>query len=110
MLIPYLLVAAYGLQLAWKGETYEAEPRGRTGDLVRAAIAVVYAAAMIYAGGIKYLLLSAVIYAPGSALYFHVRREQKAAVFTYIERLGFALVVVAALAGVYGLMSGSMVM
>jgi len=110
MLIPYLLVAAYGLQLAWKGETYEAEPRGRTGDLVRAAIAVVYAAAMIYAGGMKYLLLSAVIYAPGSALYFHVRREQQATVFTSMERRVFGLVVVAALAGVYGLMSGSMVM
>ena len=99
-----------GVLIAWSIATYEAEPRGRSGDLVRAAIAVVYAAAMIYAGGMKYLLLSAVIYAPGSALYFHVRREQQAAVFTSMERLGFVLVVVAALAGVYGLMSGSMVM
>jgi len=76
---------------------------------VRGAIALVYAAGMIYAGGMKYLLLSAMIYAPGSALYFRARREQNERVFTPMERLAFGIVVVAALAGVYGLVSGSMV-
>src|SRR5262245_10125120 len=33
-LVPYLLVAAYGLKLAWSGETYDKAPRGRTGNLV----------------------------------------------------------------------------
>jgi len=107
-LIPYLLVAGYGLQLAWTGATYDAEPRGRSGDLVRSAIAVVYAAGMIYAGGLTFLLLSALIYAPGSVLYFLARREQKETVFTSTERLVFGLVVVAALAGVYGIVSGSL--
>ena len=106
-LLPYLLVAAYGLQLAWRGETYDAAPHGRTADLVRAAVAVVYAAAMIASGGLTFLLLSALIYAPGSALYVLARREQQATVFTPIERLAFGLVVLAALAGFYGLLSGS---
>src|SRR5262245_9046121 len=56
-LVPYLLVAAYGLKLAWSGETYDKAPRGRTGNLVSSAIATVYAAGRIYAGGDRVFLL-----------------------------------------------------
>ncbi|MGH7785301.1 MAG: arginine-ornithine antiporter, partial [Candidatus Binatia bacterium] len=65
-----------------------------------------YAAAMIYAGGLTFLLLSAILYAPGSALYFLARREQKGTVLTATEQVIFGLVVVAALGGIYGLVSG----
>jgi arginine:ornithine antiporter/lysine permease len=105
-LVPYLLVGAYGLKLAWTGETYDKTPRGRTGDLIRGAIATVYAAGMIYAGGVRFFLLSALIYAPGTILFVLARRQQKAPVFQAAEWLVFAGVVVAALAGVYGLISG----
>src|SRR5262249_8669899 len=74
-LVPYLLVAAYGLKLAWTGETYDKAPSGRTGDFVRGAIATAYAAGMIYAGGARFFLLSALIYAPGTILFFLARRE-----------------------------------
>ena len=80
-LIPYLLVAAYGLKLAWTGETYAADPRGRAIDWIRGAIATIYAAGMIYAGGAKFLLLSALLYAPGTALFIIARREQRKTVF-----------------------------
>ena len=50
-LLPYLLVAGYGLRLAWSGETYAAEPRARRADLLCSAVAVLYAAAMLAAGG-----------------------------------------------------------
>ncbi|MGH7788919.1 MAG: basic amino acid/polyamine antiporter, partial [Candidatus Binatia bacterium] len=43
-LLPYLLVAAYGVQLAWSGQSYETEPRARRVDLLRAGLAVLYAA------------------------------------------------------------------
>ena len=46
-LVPYLLVAAYGLKLAWTGETYAADSRSRTIDWIRGAIATVYAAGMV---------------------------------------------------------------
>jgi arginine:ornithine antiporter/lysine permease len=105
-LVPYLLVAAYGLKLAWTGETYNKAPRGRTGDFARGTIATVYAAGMIYAGGVRFFLLSALIYAPGTILYFLARREQKGRLFTPVEWLVFAGVVVAALVGVYGLITG----
>lgn len=107
MLIPYLLVAAYGVKLASSGETYAKEPRGRGLDLVRAAIAAVYAAAMIYAGGAKYLLLSAMIYAPGTLLFVAARREQGHAVFTRAERIVFGIVVVAAGIALQGLVSAT---
>ena len=88
-LIPYLLVAAYGLKLAWTGETYEADARDRSVDMTRGAIATLYAAGMIYAGGTKFRLLSALIYAPGTALYFLTMREQNKTVFTRAEQFIF---------------------
>ena len=108
-LIPYLLVAAYGLKLAWTRETYVENPQGRRGDLVRAAIATVYAAGMIYAGGLKFLLLSALIYAPGTFLFVMARREQRAPVFAPGERVVFGAAAIAALVGVWGLASGAIV-
>lgn len=106
-LIPYLLVAAYGLKLAWTGETYAGDGRGRTGDWVRGAIATIYAAGMIYAGGMKFLLLSAVLYAPGTLLYFVARREQKERIFTPPEWVFFVVVALAAVAAVVALNSGA---
>jgi arginine:ornithine antiporter/lysine permease len=105
-LVPYLLVGAYGLKLAWTGDTYDKTPRGRTGNFVVSAIATAYAAGMILAGGLRFFLLSALIYAPGTILYFLARREQKAPVFKRAEWFVFAGVVVAALVGLYGLISG----
>jgi arginine:ornithine antiporter/lysine permease len=105
-LVPYLLVAAYGLKLVWTGDSYEKDRRGRTGDFIRAAIATLYAAGMIYAGGLKFFLLSALIYAPGTILFFRARREQKATLFTLPEVLVFSGVVVAALIGLYALIAG----
>jgi arginine:ornithine antiporter/lysine permease len=93
-LIPYLTVAAFGVKLAWTRETYDVNPAGRSGDLIRASIATVYAAYLIYALGLKFLLLSTLIYAPGTALYFWARQEQKQRVFTPPE-LGLFLVTVA---------------
>jgi arginine:ornithine antiporter/lysine permease len=75
-LIPYLLVAAYGLKIATTGETYVAGQR-RAGDWVCGAIATVYAFGMIYAGGLKFLVLSALLYAPATFLYLLARRDKR---------------------------------
>ncbi|HEV7547094.1 MAG TPA: basic amino acid/polyamine antiporter [Reyranella sp.] len=105
-LIPYLFVAAYGLKLAWTGETYAAGGRGRGVDWTRGAIATVYAAGMLYAGGAKFILLSALLYAPGTVLFIIAKREQSKIVFTPVEWLIFGVVVVAAIVGLYGLATG----
>jgi len=106
-LVPYLLVAAYAVKLAWTAETYLADGRGRTGDGIRAAVATVYAAGMLYAGGAKFLLLSALLYAPGTWLYVVARREQKVAVFSSAEPVVFGVFAVAAVAALVGLASGA---
>jgi arginine:ornithine antiporter / lysine permease len=107
-LIPYLLVAAYALKLAWTGETYAAGDRGRTRDWVRGAIATLYAAGMIYAGGLKFLLLSALLYAPGTILYYFARREQRAALFTPAEMIVFGALCIAALVALVALVTGAL--
>lgn len=106
-LIPYLFVAAYGLKLAYRGETYDGEARARIIDCIRSAVATVYAAGMIYAGGPKFLLLSAILYAPGTLLFFQTKRERKEAVFKPLEAVVFAAITIAACAGVYALAVGA---
>jgi arginine:ornithine antiporter / lysine permease len=105
-LIPYLFVAAYGFKISKRGETYDTQPEGRQRDLIIALVAVVYTAFMIYAGGTKFILLSAILYAPGTVLYIWARREQNAAVFKTSDMVIFALTIIGALVGVYGLISG----
>ena len=105
-LIPYLLVAGYGLLIAKRGETYDVRGDERTRDLVIAGIATLYAACLIFAGGMKFLLLSAVIYAPGTALYFWARREQRRRLFTPVEWVVFVVAVVGAAIGLHGLVTG----
>lgn len=107
-LIPYFLVAAYGLMIAKRGETYELRPEERQRDLVLASIAVLYTIFMLWAGGLRYILLAAILFAPGTILYYIARREQGKPVF---DKTGdwviFGLIVAAALYGVYGLASGA---
>jgi arginine:ornithine antiporter/lysine permease len=105
-LIPYLLVAAFGLKLAVTGETYDVNPKQRVGNLILAGIATVYTLFLIYALGLKFLLLSAILYAPGTALYFRARREQKLRVFTPAELGVFGLAVAGAVVGIVFLATG----
>ncbi len=109
-LIPYLFVAAFGLSLAWSGASYEGQAQARRLDLVRAGIATFCAAGLIYAGGLKLLLLSSLLFAPGTALFIMVRREQHGALFSAREAVAAALILLAALVAAYGLASGDIVL
>jgi arginine:ornithine antiporter/lysine permease len=106
ILVPYLWSAAYALLLAVRGETYENAPKERNKDLAIAGVAVIYAVWLLYAGGTKYLLLSALLYAPGAILFAKAKREAGQPIFTQIEKGIFALVVVGALIAAYGLYDG----
>jgi arginine:ornithine antiporter/lysine permease len=56
----------------------------------------------------KFVLLSAVLYGPGTLLYFWTRREQNVPVFTKTsDWVIFTLAVVGAVVGIYGLASGT---
>jgi len=107
-LIPFLLVAAYGLQLSSRGETYEVRPQERRRDQVITAIATIYTAFLLFAAGLKFILLSAVLYAPGTALYFWARREQGKPVFIRPwDWVIFVLAVIGAVIGIYQLATGA---
>jgi arginine:ornithine antiporter/lysine permease len=107
-LIPYLFVAAYGVIIAKRGETYEKQAKDRQRDLIVSTLAVGYTLFMIYAGGFKFIVLSAILFGPGTALYFWARREQGKPVFTRTsDWITFATIVAAAIYGVYGLATGS---
>jgi arginine:ornithine antiporter/lysine permease len=105
-LVPYLLVAAYALKLAWTAETYRADRRSRVVDGIRAAIATIYAAGMIYSGGRTLLLLAAILYGPGTALFIMARLEQRKTAFTIVEAIMFGAILVAAGIGLYSLATG----
>ncbi len=107
-LIPYLFVAAYGLMIAQRGETYELRPEERQRDLILSVLAVAYTLFMIYAGGLRYILLAAILFAPGTVLYYVARREQGKPVFDKTsDWVVFGVIVAAAVYGVYGLATGS---
>ena len=105
-LIPYLLVAAYALKLALSGETYETDSSPRRKELIIAIVAVAYSILMIYAGGLKYILLAALIYLPGSLFYIAARREQRLKIFTTTETYIFIAIIVGALAAIYSIAVG----
>ncbi|MFZ3281612.1 arginine-ornithine antiporter [Pseudomonas sp.] len=106
ILVPYLWSAAYALLLAVRGESYEGFAAERRKDLIIGGIALIYAVWLLYAGGVKYLLLSALLYAPGAILFAKAKLELKQAIFTNVEKLIFAAVVVGALVAAYGLYDG----
>ncbi|HEY0503421.1 MAG TPA: basic amino acid/polyamine antiporter [Lysobacter sp.] len=109
-LIPFLLVAAYGLMLVRRRETYgEIRPNERGRDLVITTLATVYTVFLLYAGGVKFIVLSAVLYAPGTILYIWARREQGLPVFARAsDWVIFGAAVLGAVVGIYWLATGYM--
>ena len=98
ILVPYVLSGAYALKLALTGESYAAA-EGRSRDMIVGLIATVFGIWLIYAAGPRYLLMCALLYAPGIAIYGWARRANNAKAFTAVEGfLAFGLVVAAAIA------------
>ncbi|MCA0014920.1 basic amino acid/polyamine antiporter, partial [Mesorhizobium sp. B294B1A1] len=106
-LLPYLLVAGYGILLARSGVGYEETPDQRGRDQLFAWVAAIYTIFMFVAAGLKYVLLVAVLFVPGTILYVWARREQKLQLFTLTELFVFAVTLVAGLIGAYGLLTGT---
>ncbi|HSM21768.1 MAG TPA: arginine-ornithine antiporter, partial [Rubrivivax sp.] len=92
----------------WSGQTYAGQTQVRSKDRVIGALATLYAAAMLLAGGAKFLLLSALLYAPGTWLYAAARREQGLPLFGARERLLFLVLCAAAVAALVALYSGAL--
>jgi len=106
-LFPFLLAAGYALKLVFTRETYADQPEGWRRDLVVAGLATLYTIFLLFAAGPKYMLLSFVIYAPGTVLFVINRREQGRTVFSQRELVIFIASVVGAVAGVADLLTGA---
>jgi arginine:ornithine antiporter/lysine permease len=61
---------------------------------------------LLFAAGLKFLLLSFIIYAPGTILFFMARREQGKRVFTPPEMILFVVSIIGAIVGIVGLAQG----
>lgn len=105
-LIPFVLAAGYAFRLVITRETYDTHPEGRRRDLCIAVAATAYTIFLLYAAGLRYMLLSFVIYAPGTVLFVVARREQGRALFSARELVILAVSVVAAVVGVVALVAG----
>jgi arginine:ornithine antiporter/lysine permease len=106
-LLPYLLVAGYGVILARRGEGYEKVPQERGRDQIFSWLAVLYTIVMFVAAGLKYVLLVTVLFLPGTILYVWARREQNLPLFSKPDLVIFIITAVAAAIGFYGLISGT---
>jgi arginine:ornithine antiporter/lysine permease len=104
-LVPYLLAAAFAVKVALAARG-EGGGRGRRTALVIASLATLYTVFLLYAAGLKFLLLSCLIYAPGTVLFFRSRREQGRRIFSRNEGLLFAAMVVGGVLAVVGLSAG----
>jgi arginine:ornithine antiporter / lysine permease len=95
-----VLSGAYALKLALTGEGYAAGENGRTKDMLVGALATIYGLWLIYAAGLDYLLMCAVLFAPGILVYLKARSERGEKQFSGFEIIvAAAIVVLAVVAG-----------
>jgi len=106
ILLPYFFSAIYGLRLTCRREGSAA--RLRFGDLSVAVIATIYCSWLLYAAGPKYLLLSALLYAPGAVFFIFAKREQNKPVFLGVETAVFVVFILLAIVAGYLLAIGKL--
>lgn len=106
ILVPYVLSGAYAVKLAASGEAYRpGERRGR--DIVIGAVATLYGAWLVYAAGLAYLLMVALLYAPGIVVYLIACRESGRRPFKPFEALLAIALVAAALVAAWQMWTGA---
>ncbi|MFJ3784352.1 basic amino acid/polyamine antiporter [Streptomyces sp. NPDC090093] len=105
-LIPFLLAAAFALKIALRPGAEGTAGRGTRRELVVAAVATLYTAFLLYAAGLKFVLVSFIVYAPATFLFVKARREQGRRPFSPAEALICAVSVAGAALGVVALALG----
>ena len=106
ILLPYLFSAVYGVVVSARGEG--ARDTQRRADLPIAGLATVYCLWLLYAAGPKYLLLGALLYAPGAAVYLWARKQRAERAFKGFELGILALLLLMAVLAAYLLATGGL--
>jgi arginine:ornithine antiporter/lysine permease len=107
ILIPYLFSAIFGLRVAWinKQATLKPTISPNRGETTIAGIASIYCIWLLYAAGLKYLMLSALLYAPGTLLYIWAKKQRAEQSFTQTELFILAVLICIAIVAAYMLIS-----
>jgi arginine:ornithine antiporter/lysine permease len=103
-LIPFLLAAAFAVKVALGRDAGIGRGPGR--DLLVGSLATVYTAFLLYAAGLKYVLVSFIVYAPATVLFVMARREQSRRVFSAGELVLLVISIAGAVCGVVALAAG----
>lgn len=99
ILVPYVLSGAYAFKLAMTGESY-GPTEGRNKDMFVGLVATIFGVWLIYAAGSRYLLMCALLYAPGILIYWWARNARGEKAFSATEGfIAAGLVVAAGVAG-----------
>lgn len=106
ILVPYTFSGAYAAKLALTGEGY-AGGESRTVPLLVGLLATVYGLWLVYAAGLSYLFMCAILYAPGILFYVWARRERQVRLFSGIEAILAAGLVAAGLYAAYLMWTGA---
>jgi len=106
ILVPYIFSGAYAAKLAVTGESY-GSGENRNAALVLGVVAMVYGLWLVYAAGLSYLFMCAVLYAPGIVFYVWARRENGARVFQPIEAVLAAALVAIGLYAAWQMWTGA---
>ncbi|WP_392667390.1 basic amino acid/polyamine antiporter [Streptomyces sp. LN785] len=105
-LIPFLLAAAFAVKLALKPDVEGAVGGSNRRELAVALLATLYTAFLLYAAGLKYVLVSFILYAPATFLFVKARREQNRRLFSPMEAVICTVSIAVALVGVLALATG----
>jgi len=103
-LIPFLLAAAYAVKvtLGWDRDRV----RSSAGQAVIAAAATIYTLFLLFAAGLKFVLVSFIVYAPATILFVMARREQGRRLFSPAEYALLIISIAGAVLGVVALAAG----
>ncbi|MGW1813634.1 basic amino acid/polyamine antiporter [Streptomyces sp. NPDC002125] len=104
-LIPFLLAAAFAVKIMVRPDELTKGTAKRR-DLTVGVVATLYTAFLLFAAGLKFVLVSFIIYAPATILFAMARKEQGRRVFSPVELLICAVSVAGAVVGVIALAAG----
>ena len=105
ILIPYLFSAIYATKIAWSGETSSSLMSHQRRDIILGIVSTIYCCWLLYAAG-HYLLLSALLYIPGTILYILAKYQREKRTFQPFERIVASLILTCAIAALYLLATG----
>ena len=74
--------------------------------LIFSTIAAAYSLWLVYASGIWYIVIAALVYAPGIIAYLMAEREQKRGGMSRYEMIASGILIVLAAVAIYGMVGG----